>query len=141
MEVEFIARGAQQYYGRVIQALGNMKLLVFCNDGFRRLCKIRNTMYKREPVAIGDVVLISYRAYESRPLEQMRGDILHVYPKEHYPRLRADPQFNPQLLLPIEGIQEQKISHVSKPHAKNSAAATVRYEIIDYDEEDDIDAI
>lgn len=141
MEAEFVPREPRQYYGRVVQALGNMKMLVFCTDGVRRLCRIRNTMYKREPVAIGDVVLISFREYESRPLEQMRGDILHVYPKEHYATLRKDPHFNPQLLLPIEGIQEQKTAHVSKPQAKNSAAATVRYEIIDYDEDVDVDAI
>ena len=135
----FIPRGPYQYYGRVLQALGNMKMLIFCNDGFRRTCKIRNTMYKKEPVAVGDIILVTYRAYESRPIQEARGDIIHVYPRDQYVFLRQDPFFNPQLLLPIEGIDLPTTTHyVTKPQTKNSAA-TVRYEIIDYDEENEVD--
>jgi translation initiation factor 1A len=53
-------------YARVLRALGNRRMLCFCNDGVERVCKIRGALCKgpkRQKIEIGDIVLVSYRAY------------------------------------------------------------------------------
>lgn len=52
-------------YARVLRALGNRRMLCFCNDGAERVCKIRGALCKgpkRKKIEIGDIVLVSYRA-------------------------------------------------------------------------------
>lgn len=53
-------------FARVLRALGNRRMLCFCNDGVERVCKIRGALCKgarRKKIEIGDVVLVSYRAF------------------------------------------------------------------------------
>ena len=51
-------------YARVLRALGNRRMLCFCNDGVERVCKIRGALCKgpkRKKIEIGDIVAVSYR--------------------------------------------------------------------------------
>ncbi len=53
-------------YARVLRALGNRRMLCFCNDGAERVCKIRGALCKgprRKKIEVGDIVLVSYRAF------------------------------------------------------------------------------
>ncbi len=53
-------------YARVLRALGNRRMLCFCNDGMERVCKIRGALCKgpkRKIIEIGDIVAVSYRSY------------------------------------------------------------------------------
>lgn len=55
-------------YARVMRALGSRRMLCFCNDGAERVCKIRGALCKgprRQKIEVGDIVLVSYRAYMS----------------------------------------------------------------------------
>lgn len=64
----FVGRGADQDYARVIRALGNRRMLCFCNDGEERVCKIRGALCrgpKKQIVGVGDIVLITFRDFEA----------------------------------------------------------------------------
>lgn len=64
----FVGRSAGQDYARVVRALGNRRMLCFCNDGEERVCKIRGALCrgpKKQIVGVGDIVLITLRDFEA----------------------------------------------------------------------------
>jgi initiation factor 1A len=104
-ESGFVYRQEGTHYGRVLRNLGHMNMLVYCNDGRQRICRIRGAMRRRMWIHVGDIVLVSYREYEVGAYKEVgeeKGDILHRYETTDHNRLRADPQFQPALLLRLE---------------------------------------
>jgi len=77
-------------FARVLRALGNRRMLCFCNDGVERVCKIRGALCKgarRKKIEEGDIVLVSYRAYmegtmsyalEESDSDEELGSLQHV---------------------------------------------------------------
>ena len=61
--------------GVVTKILGQGRVMVNCQDGCRRLCRIRGKMKRRRWVREGDVVLVSPWEFQS----EERGDIFFRY--------------------------------------------------------------
>ena len=61
--------------GIVTKILGQRRLRVKCQDGFKRLCRIRGKMRRRYWVREGDIVLVS--PWDFQP--EQRGDVLFRY--------------------------------------------------------------
>lgn len=61
--------------GIVDKNLGYTRMRVICQDGFRRLCRVRGKMKKRRWVREGDIVLISPWDFAF----EKRGDIIFRY--------------------------------------------------------------
>ena len=112
-EPEFFDRQDDQFYARVIKLLGNCNVLVFCNDGKRRLCHIRGGLRKKVWLNVGDLVLISLRELGSSTVDGdagadkwERGDIINKYDSMHVGRLKKDPEFNQVLLNQVERLSD-----------------------------------
>ena len=93
-----------QMYGRVLKLLGGCNTIVYCNDGYERICHIRGSMRKKVWIATGDIVLISIRDMEtvSNKSEQ-RGDICAKYDQRVIQKLKnTDDSINPKLFLALE---------------------------------------
>ncbi|UCD96678.1 MAG: translation initiation factor eIF-1A [Candidatus Bathyarchaeota archaeon] len=75
---------ANDVLGIAIKMLGNGRLMVKCQDGFIRLCRIRGKMKRRVWIRIGDVVLVSPWDFQS----DTRGDIFYRYRKNQVDWLR-----------------------------------------------------
>lgn len=61
--------------GIVDKNLGYTRMRVICQDGFKRLCRVRGKMKKRRWVREGDIVLISPWDFAF----EKRGDIIFRY--------------------------------------------------------------
>ena len=112
-DTSFVAREEDQHYGRVIRNLGNMHLLVYCNDNKQRICKIRGAIRKRTWIKLGDIILVSYREFQIGVAVKSggeKGDVLHKYEMSDYGRLRRDPTINLALFTTIETQDLTKIS-------------------------------
>ena len=70
--------------GIVNKVLGQKRMMVACQDGFKRMCRIRGKMRRRHWVRRGDVVLISPWDFQSED----RGDILFRYTQNQVRWLR-----------------------------------------------------
>ena len=70
--------------GIVNKVLGQKRMMVACQDGFKRMCRIRGKMRRRHWVRRGDVVLISPWDFQS----ENRGDILFRYTQNQVRWLR-----------------------------------------------------
>ncbi|RLI07471.1 translation initiation factor eIF-1A [Candidatus Bathyarchaeota archaeon] len=68
---------ANDVLGIVTKNLGYTRMRVTCQDGFKRLCRIRGKMKKRNWVREGDIVLVSPWDFQS----EQRGDIIFRYTK------------------------------------------------------------
>ena len=66
---------ANDVIGIVKKMLGNDRLLVDCQDGHERLCRIRGKMKRRMWIRQGDIVLVSPWDFQS----DERGDIIWRY--------------------------------------------------------------
>ena len=64
--------------------LGFDRILVSCQDGYERLCRIRGKMKRRMWIRVGDIVLVS--PWEVQPNE--RGDIIWRYTRNQADVLR-----------------------------------------------------
>lgn len=64
--------------------LGFDRLMVSCQDGYERLCRIRGKMKRRMWIRVGDIVLVS--PWEVQPTE--RGDIIWRYTRNQADVLR-----------------------------------------------------
>lgn len=56
-----------QQYARVLRALGDRRMLCFCNDGVDRICKIRGKLCRgpgKQRIEVGDIVVLSFRDFE-----------------------------------------------------------------------------
>ncbi|NWG10817.1 translation initiation factor eIF-1A [Candidatus Bathyarchaeota archaeon] len=70
--------------GIAIKLLGFDRVLVKCQDGHERLCRIRGKMKRRVWIRQGDVVLVSPWDFQS----DTRGDLIWRYTKAQAETLR-----------------------------------------------------
>jgi len=66
---------ANDILGIVTKNLGSTRMRVNCQDGFKRLCRVRGKMKKRNWVREGDIVLVSPWDFQS----EEKGDIIFRY--------------------------------------------------------------
>jgi translation initiation factor 1A len=64
--------------------LGNDRVMVSCQDGNERLCRIRGKMKRRMWIRVGDIVLVSPWDFQS----DTRGDIIWRYKRNQAEMLR-----------------------------------------------------
>lgn len=75
---------ANDVLGIAVKLLGFDRVLVKCQDGHERLCRIRGKMKRRVWIREGDVVLISPWDFQS----DKRGDIIWRYTRSQAELLR-----------------------------------------------------
>jgi translation initiation factor 1A len=93
-----------QSVGRILKALGDRNMLVFCNDNKERVCHIRGTIKPSERITVGDLVLISIRSQEmnmTQSSQKDKGDILLKYDRDHHKQLKKL-GVNPVLFTSVE---------------------------------------
>jgi translation initiation factor 1A len=72
--------------GVAVKLLGFDRVLVKCQDGHERLCRIRGKMKRRVWIREGDVVLVSPWDFQS----DKRGDLIWRYTKAQAEQLRRE---------------------------------------------------
>jgi translation initiation factor 1A len=76
---------ANDVMGIVTKMLGNDRVMVKCQDGHKRLCRIRGKMRRRTCTSRGDIVLISPCDFQS----DTRGDVIWRYKRNQVEWLRS----------------------------------------------------
>ena len=76
---------ANDVLGIAIKMLGNDRIMVKCQDGHTRLCRIRGKMKRRFWIREGDIVLVSPWDFQS----DKRGDIFYRYRRNQADWLRS----------------------------------------------------
>lgn len=71
-------------FGVAMKLLGNDRVLVKCQDGHTRICRIRGKMKRRAWIRIGDIVLVSPWDFQF----ETRGDIIWRYTRGQAEYLR-----------------------------------------------------
>ena len=77
---------ANDVIGVAEKMLGNDRVLVLCQDGKKRLCRIRGKMKRRMRIRQGDIVLVSPWDFQS----DKRGDIIWRYKRNQAEWLRKN---------------------------------------------------
>jgi len=72
-------------FGVATKLLGNDRVLVKCQDGYERVCRIRGKMKRRVWIRLGDIVLVSPWDFQS----SQRGDLIWRYTKGQADLLRG----------------------------------------------------
>ena len=147
---KFEGRDIDQDYARATAMLGNRRVRCFCNDGKERICKIRGSLCKgpkKQKIEVGDIVLISYRAFEdaesdSDEADDLSGntvrltadvaDILSKYNRAHWRDIRKESDIHQRLFLAEES--EEGLDEMFDEAGPEVEAA-------DNDEDVDIDAV
>ncbi len=70
--------------GTAVKMLGYDRIMVKCQDGKERLCRIRGKLKRRVWIRVGDIVLVSPWDFQS----DKRGDIFWRYRKNQTELLR-----------------------------------------------------
>ncbi|MDH5746236.1 MAG: translation initiation factor eIF-1A [Candidatus Bathyarchaeota archaeon] len=81
---EMVLPVASDVLGVAIKLLGFDRVLVKCQDGHERLCRIRGKMKRRVWIREGDIVLVSPWDFQS----DKRGDIIWRYKRSQAEWLR-----------------------------------------------------
>jgi len=81
---QLVVPSANDVLGVAIRLLGYDRILVKCQDGNERLCRIRGKMKRRVWIREGDVVLVSPWDFQS----DKRGDLIWRYTKAQAEMLR-----------------------------------------------------
>jgi translation initiation factor 1A len=81
---EMMLPSANDVLGIATKLLGFDRVLVKCEDGRERLCRIRGKMKRRVWIRVGDVVLVSPWDFES----DRRGDLVWRYTRAQAEDLR-----------------------------------------------------
>ncbi len=76
---------ANDILGVAVKFLGFDRIMVKCQDGHERLCRIRGKMKRRAWIRLGDIVLVS--PWDFQP--DIRGDICWRYKKNQTELLRS----------------------------------------------------
>jgi translation initiation factor 1A len=71
--------------GVAVKLLGFDRIMVKCQDGHERLCRIRGKLKRRVWIRVGDIVLVSPWDFQS----DTRGDIFGRYKKNQTTWLRS----------------------------------------------------
>ena len=120
----FLERQEDQMYARVLRNLGGRNMLVYCNDNKIRLCHICGAMRKYVWLGVGDLVLISLRAFEKK-LEVTttdryeKGDIIAKYESDHLGKLKKMPDINPKLFMQLETLDGKVLAEIGDKDAKH----------------------
>jgi len=77
---------ANDVLGIAVKLLGYDRIMVKCQDGHERLCRIRGKLKRRVWIRIGDIVLVSPWDFQS----DTRGDIFWRYRKTQAEWLRSN---------------------------------------------------
>jgi len=83
---DMVLPSANDVLGVAIKLLGFDRVLVKCQDGNERLCRIRGKMKRRVWIREGDVVLVSPWDFQS----DKRGDVFWRYTKSQAETLRKN---------------------------------------------------
>jgi translation initiation factor 1A len=78
--------GDSEVLGIAVKMLGYDRILVKCQDGHERLCRIRGKMKRRVWIREGDIVLVSPWDFQT----DQRGDLTWRYTKGQAERLRRE---------------------------------------------------
>jgi translation initiation factor 1A len=70
--------------GIAVKMLGSERMMIKCQDGKERLCRVRGKMKKRVWIREGDIVLVSPWDFQT----ETRGDIIWRYRKNQSDWLR-----------------------------------------------------
>lgn len=70
--------------GIAVKLLGYDRVLVKCQDGYERICRIRGKLKRRFWIRVGDVVLVSPWDFQY----ETRGDIIWRYTRGQVENLR-----------------------------------------------------
>jgi len=81
---EMMLPSANDILGIAVKLLGFDRVLVKCQDGHERLCRIRGKMKRRVWIRQGDVVLVSPWDFQT----DKRGDLIWRYTKAQAEILR-----------------------------------------------------
>jgi translation initiation factor 1A len=81
---EMVTPTGSDVLGVATKLLGYDRILVKCQDGHERLCRIRGKMKRRVWIRLGDVVLVSPWDFQT----ESRGDVLWRYTKAQAETLR-----------------------------------------------------
>ncbi|MDH7564468.1 MAG: translation initiation factor eIF-1A [Candidatus Bathyarchaeota archaeon] len=81
---ELVLPSQGELLGVATKLLGFDRVLVKCQDGNERLCRIRGKMKRRVWIRVGDVVLVSPWDFQS----DKRGDLTWRYTKAQAEELR-----------------------------------------------------
>jgi len=81
---EMVLPAANDVLGVAVKLLGYDRVLVKCQDGHERLCRIRGKMKRRVWIREGDIVLVSPWDFQS----DKRGDIFWRYKRSQAEWLR-----------------------------------------------------
>ena len=81
---EMVLPSTNDILGVATKLLGFDRVLVKCQDGNERLCRIRGKMKRRVWIRVGDVVLVSPWDFQS----DKRGDLIWRYTKAQAETLR-----------------------------------------------------
>lgn len=81
---ELILPGGNDVLGVATKLLGFDRILVKCQDGHERLCRIRGKMKRKVWIRVGDIVLVSPWDFQS----DTRGDIVVRYTRSQAETLR-----------------------------------------------------
>jgi len=76
---------ANDVLGTATKFLGFDRIMVKCQDGHERLCRIRGKMKRRAWIRLGDIVLVSPWDFQS----DTRGDICWRYKRNQTELLRS----------------------------------------------------
>ena len=76
---------ANDVLGTAVRLMGYDRILVKCQDGKERLCRIRGKLKRRVWIRVGDIVLVSPWDFQS----DTRGDIFWRYRKNQTEWLRS----------------------------------------------------
>ncbi len=77
---------ANDVLGIATKMLGYDRIMVKCQDGHERLCRIRGKMKRRAWIRLGDIVLVSPWDFQS----DKRGDIIWRYKRNQADWLRRN---------------------------------------------------
>ena len=77
---------ANDVLGIAIKFLGYDRVMVKCQDGYTRLCRIRGKLKRRVWIRMGDVVLVSPWDFQ----QETRGDIFWRYRRNQAEWLRKN---------------------------------------------------
>jgi translation initiation factor 1A len=81
---KLVLPSANDVLGVAVKLLGFDRVLVRCQDGHERLCRIRGKMKRRVWIREGDVVLVSPWDFQT----DKRGDLIWRYTKAQAEMLR-----------------------------------------------------
>ncbi len=81
---EMTLPGENEILGIATKLLGFDRIMVKCQDGHERLCRIRGKMKRRVWIRLGDIVLVSPWDFQS----ESRGDLIWRYTRGQAENLR-----------------------------------------------------